>query len=98
MNIIKRCECLVNDNNDGKVIQIFFATIEVDLDRCEQYESSGRFRVPGLIGFDLYDNIRFELNKWWVRRVATYEERQQFFRWIEERGIRFNQNTLEIRD
>lgn len=97
MNIIRRCEFLVNDNDNGKVIQFFFATIEVDLDRCEQSESSGRFHVPGLIGFDLYNNVRFELNKWWVRRVATYEERQSFLRWMQDNRIRFNQNTLEIR-
>lgn len=97
MNIIRRCEFLVNENDYGEVIQFFFATIEVDLDQCEPSESSGRFRVPGLIGFDLHDNIRFELSEWWVSRVATYEERQSFLRWMQEHGIRFNQNTLEIR-
>lgn len=97
MNIIRRCECLVNDNDYGEVIQFFFATIEIDLDQCEQSGNSGRLRVPGLIGFDLYDNSRFDENKWWVRRVATYEERQQFLIWMIEHGIRFNQNTLEIR-
>lgn len=75
---------------------VFFATIEVDLDQCEQSESSGRFYVSGLIGFDLYDNTSFGLSRWWIRRVATYEERQSFLRWMEERGIRFNQNSLEI--
>lgn len=97
MNIIRKCEFLVNENDYGEVIQFFFATIEIDLDQCEQSESSGRFLVPGLIGFDLYDNTSFGLSRWWIRRVATYEERQTFLRWMTEHGIRFNQNTLEIR-
>lgn len=97
MNIIRRCECLVNDDDYGKVIQFFFTTVAVDLDQCEQSRRTGRLYIPGLIGFDLCDNRSFDVSTWWVRRVATYEERQQFLIWMIEHGLRFNQNTLEIR-
>lgn len=97
MNKIRRCECLVNEDEYGKVIQFFFATIEVDLDQCEQSVASGRFRVPGLIGFDLEDNTRFHSrNYWWIRRSATHEERERYLNWMKDKGIDFNQNTLEI--
>lgn len=97
MNIVRKSDCLVlTDMTNGVVKQFFFATREFDLDECEFSSLRCRRRAPGLVGFNMENESEFSLSSWWVNRLATNEERERYLKWMEDREIDFNQNTVEI--
>lgn len=97
MNIIRKSDCLVlTDMPNGVVKQFFFATREFDLDTCRFSGTHERRLAPDLVGFNMEDESEFYLNDWWVNRLATNEERERYLKWMGDRGIHFNQNTVEI--
>lgn len=97
MNIVRKCECMVNLNpRTNEIKQFFFTTKEVDWDECPCSPNSDRRLVPKLMGFDMRTDEEFPPSgSWWVDRVATNEERDRCFQWMKDTGIQFNPNTLE---
>lgn len=99
MNIIRKSDCLVlTDMPNGVVKQFFFATREFDLDACRFSSTQERRYAPDLVGFNMENEVEFYRNSWWVNRLATNEERERYLMWMEDRGVSFNQNTVEINE
>lgn len=97
MNIVRKSDCLVLTSPETcDVKQFFFATSEFDLDECRFSSLHDRRHAPNLVGFNMEDESEFYQGSWWVNRLATNEERERYLKWMEDRGIYFNQNTVEI--
>ena len=98
MNKVKKGDFLVFVANSGEVTEFFVSKATFDLDLCHQGET-GRKCAPELFGFRLHDGHLYsdeDSRLYWVNRKATYSERQQFLEWLELKGYKFNQNTLEL--
>lgn len=100
-NIVRKGDFLVFEDTDGTVTEFFVSQGSFDLDGCH-VGSTGRRLVPSCFGFKI---VRSMLpcghyyegdSSYWVTRKATLEERERFIRWMEEKGHKFNMNTLEL--
>jgi hypothetical protein len=100
-NIVRKGDFLVFEDTDGNVTEFFVSKGSFDLDGCH-VGSTGRKRVYGCFGFKIAGGLLTcghyyeEGISYWITRKATLEERERFLRWMEEKGHKFNMNTLEI--
>jgi hypothetical protein len=100
-NIVRKGDFLVFEDTDGTVTEFFVSKGSFDLDGCH-FGSTGRRLVPSCFGFKI---VRSMLpcghyyegdSSYLVTRKATLEERERFLQWMEEKGHKFNMNTLEL--
>lgn len=95
-NIVRRGDFLVFVDSHGRVTEFFISSVYTDLNNCF-VGISGRKKVHGCFGFQLRNGYFYELgDDYWITRKATLEERDEFLQWMEEKGHRFNINTLEL--
>lgn len=96
MSVIKKGTVMVWCQNDtGEVEEYFVVTKDFDTNGCYSFPS-GKFRIRNAWGFRIASNAFYSLGGWTVDRVATEEERQFFYNWMEIKGHKFNKNTLNI--
>lgn len=98
MNIVKKGQVLVwIGGGDDTPREYFVAIKDIDLDTQRRSDSSGRYLVRGLLGFNTTYNRYFESNGYyWINRLATPEEEKYFFQWLKEKGHYLNINTLQV--
>ena len=100
-NIVRKGDFLVFEDTGLNVTEFFVSKGSFDLDECYT-GSTGRKLVPSCFGFKIVGNRLpcghyYEGNSnYWINRKATLEERDRFLRWMEEKGHKFNMNTLEL--
>lgn len=100
-NIVRKGDFLVFENVRGNVTEFFVSKGLFDLDEC-RVGSTGRKLVPNCFWFKIVDSrspygyYYEEGISYWINRKATLEERYGFLRWMEEKGHKFNMNTLEL--
>ena len=100
-NIVRKGDFLVFGDIDGNLTDFFVSKGSFDLDGC-RVGSSGRKLVPNCFGFKIVSSMLpsghyyEEGRDYWITRKATLEERDRFLQWMEEKGHKFNMNTLEI--
>ena len=95
-NIVRRGDFLVFVDLHGRVTEFFISSREEDLNRLD-VGHTGRMLIDGCFGFRLRDNFHYvKGGSYWITRKATLEERDEFLQWMEEKGHRFNINTLEL--
>lgn len=95
-NIVRKGDFLVFVDVLGRVTEFFISSQEFDLLRFPT-SRYGRISVDGCFGFRLKDNYHYEKGcSYLINRKATLEERDHFLRWLEYRGYKFNNNTLEL--
>lgn len=100
-NIVRKGDFLVFEDRDGNVTEFFVSKGSFNLDEC-RVGSTGRKLVDGCFGFKIVSgwvtcgHYYQEGISYWINRKATLEERDGFLRWMEEKGHKFNMNTLEI--
>ena len=100
-NIVRKGDFLVFEDTDGTVTEFFVSKGSFDLDECRVGSTSRRlvtscfgFRIAG--GLFTFEHYYVEDGSYWINRKATLEERERFLQWMEEKGHKFNMNTLEI--
>lgn len=81
MNIVKKGQVLVWIGGGAQTPSEYFVAIkDIDLDTQRRSDSSGRYCVHGLLGFDTIYNRYFEpVGCYWINRLATPEEEKYFF-------------------
>ncbi len=95
-DIVRKGDFLVFVDIFEEVSEFFISNIDIDLNNCF-VGMTDRKRVHGCFGFKLSTGRYYEPSyDYWINRKATLEERDRFLRWIEEKGHKFNMNTLEI--
>lgn len=100
-NIVRKGDFLVFETTEGNVTEFFVSQGSFDLDECHTGDT-GRKYVPNCFGFKIVGGVLpsghyYEGNSnYWISRKATLEERDRFLQWMEEKGHKFNMNTLEI--
>lgn len=100
-NIVRKGDFLVFEDTRGNVIEFFVSKGSFDLDECHT-GNTGRKLVPNCFGFKIVGSRLpcghyYEGNSnYWISRKATLEERNRFLRWMEEKGHKFNMNTLKL--
>lgn len=94
-NIVRKGDFLVFEDVRGQVSEFFISSMDIDLDNYP-IGQTGRRLINGCFGFRLYSNHFYMQSSYWVTRKATLEEREGFLQWMEEKGHKFNMNTLEI--
>ena len=100
-NIVRKGDFLVFEDTGGNVTEFFVSKGSFDLDGC-YVGSTGRKLVPGCFGFKIVGSRLpsghyYEGNSnYWITRKATFEERDRFLRWMEEKCHKLNLNTLEL--
>lgn len=100
-NIVRKGDFLVFANASGDVVEFFVSKGSFDLDECH-VGCTGRKRVHGCFGFRIAGGLLAcghyyeEGRSYWITRKATLEERDRFMQWMEEKGHKFNMNTLEL--
>lgn len=100
-NIVRKGDFLVFEDTDGRVTEFFISKGSFDLDSC-RVGDTGRKLVPGCFGFKIVSSVLpsghyYEGDRnYWITRKATFEERERFIQWMEEKGHKFNMNTLEL--
>lgn len=95
-SIINKGDFLVfEDTYENRATEFFISSTNVDWDDC-YIGSTGRRFVNNCFGFSLRDNHLYRQSSYWITRKATLEERDRFLRWMEEKGHKFNMNTLEL--
>lgn len=99
-NIVRKGDFLVFED-EGNVTEFFVSKGSFDLDECH-VGITGRKLVPNCFGFKIASSIfpsghyYEEVRDYWITRKATLEERERFLQWMEEKGHKFNMNTLEL--
>lgn len=100
-NIVRKGDFLVFEDTDGTITEFFVSKGSFDLDDC-RVGSTGRRLVPSCFGFKIARSM-FPAGhyyegccSYWITRKATLEERERFLQWMEEKGHKFNMNTLEL--
>lgn len=99
-DIVRKGDFLVFED-EGNVTEFFVSQGSFDLDGC-LIGSTGKKFVRNCFGFKIVggrlpcghyyrDGISY-----WITRKATLGERDRFLRWMEEKGYKFNMNTLEL--
>ena len=95
-NIVRKGDFLVFEEEGGNVTEFFVSKGLFDLNSC-RVGRTGRISVPNCFGFIIRTGHYYHRSGYyWITRKATLEERERFLRWIEEKGHKFNMNTLEI--
>ena len=95
-DIVRKGDFLVFVNAFEQVSEFFISSINIDLDNCF-VGSFGRKKVHGCFGFKLSNGHYYRPgDDYWINRKATLEERERFIQWMEEKGHKFNMNTLEL--
>ena len=100
-NIVRIGDFLVFVDAVGIVTEFFISKCSFDLDDC-RVGSTGRKLVSNCFGFKIVGSrlscghYYREGVSYWITRKATLEERDEFLQWIEEKGYKFNLNTLEL--
>ena len=95
-NIVRKGDFLVFVDIDGVVTEFLVSRGVFDLDDCLT-GATGRFSVPDCFGFIIRTGRHYpRRDSYWITRKATLEERDRFLRWMEEKGHKFNMNTLEL--
>ena len=100
-NIVRKGDFLAFENTEGNVTEFFVSKSSFDLDNCYTGRSGRKF-VPHCFGFKMVDSFipsgyyYAEGISYWITRKATLEERDRFLQWMEEKGHKFNMNTLEL--
>jgi hypothetical protein len=95
-NIVRKGDFLVFVENSGIVTEFFVSRGVFDLDDCRT-GVTGRPSVPDCFGFIIRSGHYYHRRDgYWITRKATLEERERFLRWMEEKGHKFNLNTLEL--
>ena len=95
-NVVKKGDFLVFVGENDEVQEFFISSAMFDLDDC--YTGvTGRKCCDNCFGFKL-SNCHFYQSgqSYWVNRKATLEECEKFIKWMEEKGHKFNINTLEL--
>lgn len=100
-NIVRKGDFLVFEDTIGNVTEFFVSKSSFDLDECYT-GGTGRKFVPNCFGFKVFSRL-FPSghyyggnSNYWITRKATLEERERFLQWMEEKGHKFNMNTMEI--
>lgn len=99
-NIVRKGDFLVFED-EGNVTEFFVSKGSFDLDGC-RVGRTGRKLVPNRFGFKIVGSrlpcghYYAGYSNYWITRKATLEERDRFLRWMEEKGHKFNMNTLKI--
>lgn len=99
-NIVRKGDFLVFED-EGNVTEFFVSKCSFDLDECH-VGSTGRKLVRNCFGFKIVGSrlpcghYYEEGLDYWINRKATLEERDRFIQWMEEKGHKFNLNTLEL--
>ena len=92
---------MVFEETGGSVTEFFVSKGSFDLYRCYM-GSTGRRLVPSCFGFKIVNgafpsgHFYTADSSYWITRKATLEERERFLQWMEEKGHKFNMNTLEL--
>lgn len=95
-NVVKKGDFLVLIGADNEVKEFFISTAMFDLDNCFTGIPS-RKNCDHCFGFRLRDGYFYQpVKSYWVDRKATLEECDKFIQWMEEKGHKFNLNTLEL--
>ena len=95
-DIVRKGDFLVFVNKFEQVSEFFISSVDIDLRNCF-VGLTGRKNVQGCFGFQLSTGRYYELGSdYWITRKATLEEREKFLQWMEEKGHKFNMNTLEL--
>ena len=95
-NIVRKGDFLVFEDTRGNVTEFFVSKGSFDLDGC-RVGRTGRISVPSCFGFAIRTgHYYYGYCNYWITRKATLEERERFLRWMEEKGHKFNMNTLEL--
>ena len=95
-NIVRKGDFLVFVDAFEQVSEFFISKGVFDLDDCF-IGTTGRFSVHDCFGFIISTGHYYpSIDHYWITRKATLEERERFLRWMEERGHKFNMNTLEL--
>lgn len=95
-NVVKKGDFLVFIGADNEVKEFFISSAMFDLDNCHT-GITGRKNCYHCFGFRLRDGYFYQpVTSYWVDRKATLEESDKFVQWMEEKGHKFNLNTLEL--
>ena len=100
-NVVRKGDFLVFETTEGNVTEFFVSKGSFDLDEC-RVGVTGRKLVQSCFGFKLVSNVfpsghyYAEGGSYWITRKATLEERKRFLQWMEEKGHKFNMNTLRL--
>lgn len=95
MKEVKKGDILVWCDDNGITRDFFIAT------KSEEHSmvisnNPARYYINHLLGYRINSNIQYNLGHWAVDRHATKEERELFFSWLREKGLRLNVNTCEF--
>ena len=95
-NVVKKGDFLVYVGENDEVKEFFISTSMFDLDNC--YTGiTGRKICDHCFGFKLSNCNFYQPGiPYWVNRKATLGECDKFLQWMEEKGYKFNLNTLEL--
>lgn len=95
-NVVKKGDFLVFEGIDSEVKEFFISSAMFDLDNCRTWVT-GRKCCDHCFGFRLEDCYFYQPGmSYWVNRKATLEESDKFIQWMEDKGYKFNLNTLEL--
>lgn len=95
-NVVKKGDFLVLIGADNEVKDFFISSAMFDLDNCFT-GFIGRKNCYHCFGFRLRDGYFYQPGtSYWVDRKATLEECDKFIQWMEDKGHKFNLNTLEL--
>lgn len=95
-NVVKKGDFLVFIGEDNEVKDFFISSAMFDLDNCFT-GITGRKLCYHCFGFRLRDGYFYQpVTSYWVDRKATLEECDKFVQWMEDKGHKFNLNTLEL--
>lgn len=95
-NIVRKGDFLVFEDAVGNVTEFFVSKGSFDLDGCH-VGCTDRKLVTGCFGFIIRTGHHYRCCcSYWITRKATLEERDRFLRWMEEKGHKFNMNTLKL--
>ena len=89
--MLKRGDIVVHLDELGGYLQTFVvksyirSVVDGHLHRCNM-----------AFGFNIYTGERWRGGDWWCTRLATDDEREKFFNFLQEKSYRFNLNTLEL--
>lgn len=95
-NVVKKGDFLVFVGAGNEVRGFFISSAMFDLDNCFT-GITGRKNCDHCFGFRLSDCYFYQPGtSYWVNRKATLEECDRFLQWMEDKGYKFNLNTLEL--
>ena len=95
-NIVRKGDFLVFVGENDEVKEFFISSAMFDLDNCRT-GVTGRKLCNHCFGFRLSNGNCYLLGtSYWVDRKATLRESEKFIKWMEEKGHKFNINTLEL--